>query len=277
MAKKYMNEENKYMLGELKNVILLILTVIDLIFIFLSIAYSFDFRIDNLFADYDFMVCVLLFIDLAYEFYTSDRTIKEFLFDDRNIFSLVSIIPFDIIFRYFAIFRLFRFMKIFKVIRVYNVIRDVDSVIYFIQNHLFKLLFIVLMIYMAVSTVLLYILDNSFNTLGDALWFIIVTTTTVGYGDVTPASIAGKYLTVLTMVIGILFVAIFTAYLSAIYNEKTEEETRKTVLENAILIEENNQLLREQLYLINDRITALEEENQELKKLLREEYIKERE
>ncbi|MDO5825269.1 MAG: potassium channel family protein [Methanosphaera sp.] len=277
MAKKYMNEENKYMLGELKNVILLILTVIDLIFIFLSIAYSFDFRIDNLFADYDFMVCVLLFIDLAYEFYTSDRTIKQFLFDDRNILSLISIIPFDIIFRYFAIFRLFRFMKIFKVIRVYNVIRDVDSVIYFIQNHLFKLLFIVLMIYMAVSTVLLYILDNSFNTLGDALWFIIVTTTTVGYGDVTPASIAGKYLTVLTMVIGILFVAIFTAYLSAIYNEKTEEETRKTVLENAILIEENNQILREQLYLINDRITALEEENQELKELLREEYINERE
>ncbi|RAP54560.1 MAG: hypothetical protein BZ137_01530 [Methanosphaera sp. rholeuAM130] len=276
MANKYMNAQNKHLMGELKNVILLILTVIDLIFIFLSIAYSFEFRIDNFFADYDLLVCVLLFIDLAYEYYTSGRSIKQFLIDDKNIFSLISIIPFDIIFRYFAVFRLFRFIKIFKVIRVYNVVNDIDSLIYFIQNHLFKLLFIVLIIYMAVSSALLMILDTSFKTFGDALWFIIITTTTVGYGDLTPSSVAGKYLTILTIVIGILFVAIFTAYLSAIYNEKTEEETRKTVLENAILIEENNQLLREQLYLINDRITALEEENQELKELLRDEYIKER-
>ncbi|MBO7719553.1 MAG: potassium channel family protein [Methanosphaera sp.] len=272
-----MNKENIHLMAELKNVILLILTIIDLIFIFLSVIYSFELRIDNLFADYDFLVCLLLFIDLAYDYYTSDRSLKEFFIDDKNILSLLSLFPFDLLFRYFAVFRLFRFMKVFKVIRVYNVIKDVDSVIYFIQNHLFKLLFVVLMIYMAVSSVLLYILDNSFTSLGDALWFIIVTTTTVGYGDITPTTITGKYLTVLTIVIGILFVAIFTAYLSAIYNEKTEVETRKTVKENAMLIEENNQLLREQLYLINERITALEEENQQLRKLLQEKYIKKKE
>lgn len=274
MPKKYVNDENIHLMGELKNVILLILTVIDLIFIFLSVAYSFDLRIDNFFADYDFMVCLLLFIDLSYDYYTSDRSLKEFFIDDKNILSLLSLFPFDILFRYFAVFRLFRFLKVFKVIRVYNVVKDIDSLFYFIQNHLFKLLFVVLMIYMAVSTVLLYYLDSGFTSMGDALWFVIVTTTTVGYGDLTPTSITGKYLTVLTMVIGILFVAIFTAYLSAIYNEKTEALTRKTVQENAILIEENNQLLREQLYLINDRMTALEEENQELKKLLQEKYIK---
>ena len=277
MANKYMNKENIHLMAELKNVILLILTIIDLIFIFLSVIYSFELRIDNLFADYDFLVCLLLFIDLAYDYYTSDGSLKEFFIDDKNILSLLSLFPFDLLFRYFAVFRLFRFMKVFKVIRVYNVIKDVDSVIYFIQNHLFKLLFVVLMIYMAVSSVLLYILDNSFTSLGDALWFIIVTTTTVGYGDITPTTITGKYLTVLTIVIGILFVAIFTAYLSAIYNEKTEVETRKTVKENAMLIEENNQLLREQLYLINERITALEEENQQLRKLLQEKYIKKKE
>ena len=78
----------------------------------------------------------------------------------------------------------------------------------------------------------------------------------------------------MTIIIGIVFVAIFTAYLSAIYNEKAEEQTRKTVHENAMLIEENNQLLREQLYLINERISALEEENKQLKELLEDKYIK---
>lgn len=275
MANKYVNEDKIQLMGEFKNVVLLILTVIDLIFIFLSIAYSFDLRIDNYLADYDFLVCLLLFIDLSYDYYTTDRSFKEFFIDDKNLLSLISIFPFDLLFRYFAVFRLFRFMKIFKVIRVYNVVKDMDSLFFFIQNHLFKLLFVVLMIYMAVSSALLFILDSSFDSLGDALWFIVVTTTTVGYGDLTPSSIIGKYLTVLTMIIGILFVAIFTAYLSSIYNEKTEAMTRKTVQENALLIEENNQLLREQLYLINDRISALEEENLELKRLLKEKYIDE--
>ena len=122
MIKEYTNDENKYLLGELKNVILLILTVIDLIFIFLSITYSVNFRIENFFADYDFLVCILLFIDLSYEYYNSDKSLKEFFIDDKNLLSLISILPFDILFRYFSIFRLFRFMKIIKVVRVWNVV-----------------------------------------------------------------------------------------------------------------------------------------------------------
>ncbi len=274
MINKYVSQENIHLMGELKNVILLILTVIDLIFIFLSIIYSFNFRMENLFADYDFLVCVLLFIDLSYDFYSSDRSFKEFFIDDKNILSLLSLFPFDLLFRYFAVFRLFRFLKVFKVIRVWNVVKDIDSLFYFIQNHMFKLLFIILIIYVAISSVLLIVVDETFDSIGDALWFIIVTTSTVGYGDVIPVSTVGKALTALTIIIGIWYVAIFTAHLSAVYNEKTEMETRKNVREYALLIEENNQFVNDQLFEINDKITALEEENRELKKLLLEEYKK---
>ncbi|RAP52439.1 MAG: hypothetical protein BZ133_01135 [Methanosphaera sp. SHI613] len=274
MINKYVSQENIHLMGELKNVILLILTVIDLIFIFLSIIYSFNFRMENLFADYDFLVCVLLFIDLSYDFYSSDRSFKEFFIDDKNILSLLSLFPFDLLFRYFAVFRLFRFLKVFKVIRVWNVVKDIDSLFYFIQNHMFKLLFIILIIYVAISSVLLIMVDETFDSIGDALWFIIVTTSTVGYGDVIPVSTVGKALTALTIIIGIWYVAIFTAHLSAVYNEKTEMETRKNVREYALLIEENNQFVNDQLFEINDKITALEEENRELKKLLLEEYKK---
>jgi voltage-gated potassium channel len=229
---------------------------------------------ENLFADYDFLVCVLLFIDLSYDFYSSDRSFKEFFIDDKNILSLLSLFPFDLLFRYFAVFRLFRFLKVFKVIRVWNVVKDIDSLFYFIQNHMFKLLFIILIIYVAISSVLLIVVDETFDSIGDALWFIIVTTSTVGYGDVIPVSTVGKALTALTIIIGIWYVAIFTAHLSAVYNEKTEMETRKNVREYALLIEENNQFVNDQLFEINDKITALEEENRELKKLLLEEYKK---
>lgn len=265
MLKEYMNEENRDIIIELKNVILLILTVIDLIFIFLSTIYSFDFKVENLFADYDFLVCLLLFFDLAYDYYNYESSLKDFLFKDKNIFSIISIFPYDLLFRYFSVFRLFRFVKLIKLVRIYNVKKDFDSLVYFIQHHLFKLLFVILTIYIAVSSVLLIILDDSVDNLGEAVWFIVVTASTVGYGDITPISPMGKGLTILTILIGIIFVAIFTAYLSAVYNEKPGRETREAVFEYMGKIENTNKMYKEEITLLNDKITNLDAENKQLR------------
>lgn len=265
MFKFYIDEEIRFMLGELKNVILLILTIIDLVFIFLSIFYSFDYSIEYFFAEYDFLVCLLLFIDLSYEYYTYDDSLKNFLIKDKNLLAIISILPFDIIFRYFSVFRLFRFVKVLKIIRIYNVKRDLGSLNYFIQNHLFKLLFVILTVYAAVSSVLLIILDESIDTLGDAVWFMVVTASSVGYGDITPASPIGKALTILTIVIGIIFVAILTAYLSAIYNQKQEMETRETVFKYVKKIEKTNKVYKGELLLLISKVEQLEKENKELK------------
>lgn len=264
MFELYIDEETRYVANELKNVILLILTIIDLVFIFLSILYSFNFKIENFFADYDFLVCLLLFIDLAYDYYNYDGTIKDFLFKDKNLLAIISILPFDLLFRYFSVFRLFRFVKVFKIVRIYNVKRDMGSLIFFIQNHLFKLLFVILMVYVAVSSVLLIILDDSVDTIGDALWFMVVTASTVGYGDITPVSPVGKALTILTIIIGIIFVAILTAYLSAIYNEKQEMETRETVFKYVKKIEKTNKVYKGEMILLLSKVEELEKENKEL-------------
>jgi len=140
-----------------------------------------------------------------------------------------------------------------------------DSLVFFIQNHLLKLLFIILVIYVVISSVLLIVLDDAFTTLGDAFWFIVITTSTVGYGDITPVSPIGKSLTILTILIGIIFVSIFTAYLSAVYNEKPEMETRETIKNNAKLVEDNNRLLHKELGELNEKISRLEDENSHLK------------
>lgn len=264
MLTKYNTEENREVMTELKNVILLILTVIDLVFIFFSITYSVNFKLDNIFADYDFLVCLLLFIDLAYDYYKYDGSLTDFLIRDRNIFALISILPYDLIFRYFTVFRLFRLVKIIKLIRIYNVKRDFGSLVYFIQNHLFKLLFVILVIYVAVSSVLLIIVDESVNSLSDALWFMVITASTVGYGDIVPSSPEGKALSVLTLIIGIIFVAIFTAYLSAIYNEKPEMETRETVFKYVKKLEKSNKFFKAEFIQLNDKIDKLEQENREL-------------
>ena len=276
MIENYISEDDRLLLGELKNVILLILTVIDLIFIFCSTLYTFNFKVEHLFADYDFIVCLLLFIDLFYEFYTTDRTIKEFFIDDKNIISLLSLMPFDLLLRYFSIFRLFKFFKILKMVRVWHVAKDLHSLNYFIHNHLYKLLLIILLIYTTISSIFLYALEDSIRSFEEALWFNLVTAATVGYGDITPVTPTGRALSTLTILIGIITVAILTAYLTSIYNENRDKELQKSFKSSARVAEENNRLLNRQLELIEKKINHVEEENRELKRLIRE-YIREKE
>ena len=276
MIEKYLSEDDKELLGELKNVILLILTVIDLILIFFSTLYSFNLKVEHLFADYDFIVCLLLFIDLSYEFYTTDRTIKEFFIDDKNIISLLSLLPFDLLLRYFSIFRLFKFFKLIKMVRVWHVAKDLDSLNYFIHNHLYKLLLIILLIYTIISSIFLYTIEDSIHSFGEALWFNLVTAATVGYGDIAPVTPLGRALSTLTILIGIITVAILTAYLTSIYNEKSDKELKRIFESSVEVAEENNRLLNKQLELIEKKINHVEEENRELKKLIRE-YLEEKE
>ena len=48
--------------------------------------------------------------------------------------------------------------------------------------------------------------DRGLNNFFDAFYFVVVTMTTVGYGDVTPLSQAGKAMTLLMILTGVLFV-----------------------------------------------------------------------
>lgn len=45
----------------------------------------------------------------------------------------------------------------------------------------------------------------------DSLWWAFSTTTTVGYGDVVPITIAGKFIGIFLMLIGVGFFGIYTA------------------------------------------------------------------
>lgn len=61
----------------------------------------------------------------------------------------------------------------------------------------------------------LYYLEHDVNpkmaTFIDALWWSLATTSTVGYGDVVPVTIAGKLIGMLLMLIGVAIFGIYTA------------------------------------------------------------------
>ena len=56
---------------------------------------------------------------------------------------------------------------------------------------------------------------SAITTIGDALWWAIVTVTTVGYGDFFPVSATGRIIAVVMMLVGIALIGVVTASVAA--------------------------------------------------------------
>jgi voltage-gated potassium channel len=72
--------------------------------------------------------------------------------------------------------------------------------------------------------------DATIQTVGDAFWWAMVTTTTVGYGDEVPVTDQGRLMAVLLMVLGIALLSVLTALIAAYFVGQDEKVARSSEL-----------------------------------------------
>lgn len=168
-----------------------------------------------------FEIGIVSFFILEYvaRIYASPNRRRQFL-DIYSMIDLVAILPtlslavlpaFDLdvdlgfiqMIRGFRIFRIFRFLRFTA---------DPD----FFFGHItlpflkvIRLVFTIIMIFF-ISAGLFYQVESNINpqvrNFGDAFYFTVVALTTVGFGDITPLSQAGKWVTVLMIFSGIILI-----------------------------------------------------------------------
>jgi voltage-gated potassium channel len=134
----------------------------------------------------------------------------KYIFSFYSLIDLITILPFltgiaDISFiriiRWFRILRLLRFIEGKALFG--NLDREDSSIVTRILFTIFSIIFIYSgLIYQVEHTVN----PQVFGTFFDAVYFAVVTMTTVGFGDVTPTSDAGKLMTVLMILTGIALI-----------------------------------------------------------------------
>ncbi|KAI0047162.1 voltage-gated potassium channel [Auriscalpium vulgare] len=179
-----------------------------------------------------------------------------------GILDLLAILPYYIemalqldtsaLFR-FSILRTFRLLRVFRPFRYNSTLLLTIEVMYLSfrrsQHALLALGFFVLMVLVVFSTLLYFIergswddtLDTFINSNGDpsqfasipaAAWFVIVTITTVGYGEITPRSFLGRLITIPLLVFGLLLIALPSFVLgrefSIVWNEMTTGQLPQT-------------------------------------------------
>jgi voltage-gated potassium channel len=92
---------------------------------------------------------------------------------------------------------------------------------------------------------------SNIHSYADALWWAVVTVTTVGYGDRFPVTAGGRTVSVVLMLVGIGLIGILTATVASVFiQEKTEANHEE--------IKKGHQDLGQQLSMISDRLADVE-------------------
>jgi len=66
--------------------------------------------------------------------------------------------------------------------------------------------------------------NSNVNSMDDALWYVLITITTVGFGDITPETIGGRIATVIIIISGIGFISYLSSKITYWFLESSEKE-----------------------------------------------------
>ena len=198
----------------------------------------------------------------------------KYMLSFSGLVDLLSILPFYLraFFPYLdlRILRALRLLRILKLSHYNSAMEDLFEAIneerrsFYAASYLFAILFIL-------SSTLMYFAEyrthpTGFQSIPDSMYWALITLTTVGYGDITPITVAGKLIAVGSAILGVIVVALITGIVASSFNAQLErrniifeDQVRKALLDGILDHTEKADLerLRKQFGMTKRRADAL--------------------
>lgn len=177
----------------------------------------------------DMAILVVFAVDYFARLYMStDR--KRFI--RSNIPDLIAIIPFSAVFKVFRVAKLLRLTKISKATKLVRLF-GVGGKFYKTAYRFLRTNGLVYALSFAVTITILGAVGISLAEempFSDAVWWAFVTATTVGYGDISPASGLGRVIAGILMLVGIGTIGMLTGTVATFFLEERKETSEENPL-----------------------------------------------
>lgn len=135
--------------------------------------------------------------------------------------------------RYFSVFRTFRLIRVFRVLKLFTFINEGTLLLESIRKSMTKIVvyFLFVVVLVCIIGTMMFMVEHTqagtqFTDIPTSIYWAIVTLTTVGYGDITPVTGFGRFLSGFVMILGYTIIAIPTGIVSANIIDVTKKKGR---------------------------------------------------
>lgn len=174
----------------------------------------------------EYLFTVFFTAEYLLRLYCSPRP-RQYALSFFGIVDLLATLPFYITWlfgtaRYLLVIRTFRLIRVFRVFKLFNFLNEghlLMQSLYISSRKIAVFFLFVLILVISIGT-LMYMVEgqqpgSAFNNIPNSIYWAIVTMTTVGYGDITPATPLGRFLSAAVMLLGYTIIAVPTGIVSA--------------------------------------------------------------
>jgi voltage-gated potassium channel len=211
-------------LGKAFDIVLLVLILLSILFVSLESVRSIAEKYGKLLLYLEW--CITIFFSLEYilRIYIV-RHKFAYILSYYGLIDLLSILP-----TYIGIFfsgaqglvviRALRLLRIFRILKLSRYMQDSMMIITALRASRTKIsvfLYAVVLIVIIIGTIM-YLVEgeeNGFGSIPEGIYWAIVTLTTVGYGDIAPATTLGRFIASFVMVLGYGIIAVPTGIVTA--------------------------------------------------------------
>lgn len=199
----------------------------------------------TLFVWFDQISVVVFILDYLLRWGTADlkrpgrNKILSFVihpFTPMAILDLLSILPSVGIFgRSLKVLRIVRLLKTFRLFKFLRYSRQIQIIVKVLKKEKKILLTVmgIAVFYIFVTALIMFNVESGeegtviFSSFFDALYWATTTLTTVGYGDIYPVSEIGRFISMLSSLLGVAVIALPSGVITASYLEELREEKKR--------------------------------------------------
>lgn len=178
--------------------------------------------------------CVALFIiDYMFRWITADFQLKRgwvsfviYPFTAMAIIDMLSILPtFRVINETFHLFRITRFFKLFRLLKFGRYSKELSLLVKVLKQEKSILLSVLTLaiFYIFLTALLMFNVDEQFENFFDALYWATSALTTVGYGDIYPHNDIGRFVSMVSSLVGVAIIALPSGVITASYLQHISE------------------------------------------------------
>lgn len=209
--------------SKLFDIILLWLILISVIVVVLESVSSFQVRFLTAFSYVEWIITILFTLEYLLRIWSS-KTPFRYIFSFWGVIDLLSILPtylelIDFGFHYLLAIRIFRLLRVFRILKLVRFNREAQLLLLALKGsgHKIGVFLMVVISIMVLLGTLMYAIEggeNGFTSIPQSIYWAIVTVTTVGFGDVVPQTVLGKFLSSIAMIMGYAIIAVPTGIIT---------------------------------------------------------------